>query len=252
MMLKTISAAALLAMSFVSTGCGPAASAGPAGGGGQIASVPNGQVPSFGGGGGDQSLPPLIQPPVSLDAGTGGSGPVLGADDSNLASGPAAPVTSGAMPAGGRSAFEVEVDNCMLALLNAERKKVGAQPLKFDPRLHRAAFSHALDMFTQGYIDHQNKQGLWGHDRAARAGFPVQGGLQNCNENVADVFARNSPAELAKICMWEYSQSDGHWKNLLDPKWNVCGLATIYRPATAKRDQYGETKNPNCQLFGKL
>jgi hypothetical protein len=52
--------------------------------------------------------------------------------------------------------------------------------------------------------------------------------------------------------MEEYRQSEGHWSNLLDPGWNVVGLATIYRLEGAPRDGFGQPRIPNCQVFARL
>lgn len=156
------------------------------------------------------------------------------------------------LPRGGRSDFEAEVDRHMLALLNQVRRQNGAGPLQFDPRLQKAAWFHAYDMFKRGYIDHQTRgSGEWPWRRAQIAGFPGAS-TDTVNENVADLFQRNDPAELARTAIEMYRQSDGHWKNLLDPKWNVVGLATVFRPDKAQRDEYGEPMSPNCQLFGRL
>ncbi len=238
-------------------GCGAIPSSG-----GGVGGLPGGLAQTSGAGGGSiPSLAGLPTPPVALPTFGGGqtASLPLGAGDSTTATsgasgtGPAAPGSIGAgVSVAGRSQFEVEVDRWMLAMINQERQSLNRQPVKIDPRLHEAAWKHTLDMFSGGYIDHQNKSGEWGHDRARREGFPVLGGLENVNENVADIFRRDDARQLALTAMNQYRQSDGHWQNLLDPKWNVVGLATICRPDQAKRDSYGEPMSPNTQLFGKL
>jgi uncharacterized protein YkwD len=253
----------------------------------------NGNTGSIGGGGGGgsgggglvrQTLPPRAIPPASSlpqlpelpvpvpstgpAAPTSGGGSVFstggeaGGGDVALTGGdatggPASPgssnLPSGASTAGERTDFERQVDEAMLELINAERARSGAQPLRFDARLVDAAWKHTADMFNRHYIGHDDPDGLWPWDRARNAGFPVSGNpSDSVNENVADLFPRNDPRELARTALDMYRQSDGHWRNLLNPAWNVVGLGTMYRPDQASTDSNGVQVTPNTQLFGRM
>ena len=194
-------------------------------------------------------------PGFSAGGAAGGGEVALTGGDS--ASGPAAPgssaLPSGAATVGERSEFERQVDLAMLDLINAERAKAGAQALRFDARLVDAAWKHTADMAARHYIGHDDPDGLWPWDRASRAGFPVSGNpSDSVNENVADLFPRDDPRELARTALEMYRQSEGHWSNLLNPAWNVVGLGTMYRPGQAGTDSYGVQVTPNTQLFGRL
>ena len=51
----------------------------------------------------------------------------------------------------------------MLELVNKERAKVGAAPLKLDERLNASAQEKANDMQNRGYYDHKSPDGIEGY-----------------------------------------------------------------------------------------
>ncbi len=201
--------------------------------------------------------PPTVAGPANPTGGSTGTG---GGSQTGTSGSSAPPPDS---VKGSRTEFEVAVDNEMMRLINEARAKAGAGPVTLDPSLHKAAYQHALDMYKRRYCGHQTKgtegrpaedfgyqtfpeeasgYGVWAHHRARKCGFPAQR-MTDVNENAAEVFDRPDSKALAAVCIWEYSQSEGHWANLLNKRWNCVGLATIYR-------QNDKDNIKNCQVFG--
>ncbi|MEP4191007.1 MAG: CAP domain-containing protein, partial [Sneathiella sp.] len=69
------------------------------------------------------------------------------------------------------SALEQE----MLALVNAERAKVGVDPLTFDDNLNSAAEDHSSWMLENDIFDHTGVDGTEPEDRAVDAGYVLEG-----------------------------------------------------------------------------
>ncbi|MEP4195221.1 MAG: CAP domain-containing protein [Aliishimia sp.] len=86
------------------------------------------------------------------------------------------------------SALEQE----MLELVNAERAKVGVEPLTFDDNLNTAAEDHSSWMLQNDVFDHQGADRSAPKDRAVDAGYVLEG-VSAVGENIAWRSIRGEP-----------------------------------------------------------
>jgi uncharacterized protein YkwD len=108
-----------------------------------------------------------------------------------------------------------------LCLLNAERSKHGAQPLRLDARLHLAAVRHSRDMVAQRYFAHESRSGARFSSRIARTGWMSGRGRWSVGENLAwGSGTRATPTSI--VAAWMHSA--GHRQNMLNPRFHVIGI----------------------------
>ena len=267
--------ALFLGLTLLQTGCFQGA-------GGDFGGVPGSPTSSLNGSG--PGATGLNQ--AGLNAGAPGQTGInpagLGANGTGpQAAGQANPGSQGVPTADGRTDFESRLSLFALEYINLERGKVGSGPLQFDDRLNRAALAHSLDMFRRNYMGHitagsegRNVEefgyrtfpsegagnGVWGHHRAAKEGYPAVD-ITDVNENTGEVLNPDPWAEAgnngrtpeqrwAYQAVYGYEFSEGHWSNMLNPKWQIVGLATIVRLDQAPPDPSGgEPKMKDTQLF---
>lgn len=96
----------------------------------------------------------------------------------------------------------------VLDLMNAERAKVGLQPLAFDLDCERAAKAHAEDMVGRQYFAHVSPEG-WTPDQR----LTMLGALPTTQ--VAENINAFSPTPADVVASWMASQ--GHRENILSP-----------------------------------
>lgn len=102
----------------------------------------------------------------------------------------------------------------LLQLVNKERAKVGAPPMKINDKLMKAAQSHSEYQAKTRKMGHQGAGGSRGQDRAKQFGYQGRGWA----ENVA--FNQKTPKEVMNVWM----NSPGHKRNILDRKLNEVGF----------------------------
>lgn len=102
----------------------------------------------------------------------------------------------------------------ILASVNAERKRVGAPPLRSNPLLDKAAQRHAEDMLARGYFAHQSPSRTTVRERAREAGYDWRA----IGENIAE--GQLSVDEVMRTWM----NSPGHRRNILDPSFRELGV----------------------------
>jgi uncharacterized protein YkwD len=104
----------------------------------------------------------------------------------------------------------------MLELVNAERAKVGAKPLRMDATIVPVARAHSKDMFLRGYFAHMNPDGESPFDRMQNGGveFTMAG------ENLA-------LAPDVDIAHQGLMDSPGHKRNILDGEFGRIGIGII-------------------------
>ena len=104
-----------------------------------------------------------------------------------------------------------------LALASAERQRAGLAPLRYDPRLGRAALTQADYMRRRGRMSHTGPNGSSVADRARSAGYRMCHGA----ENVADGW--RSPQSVNRAWM----DSPAHRRNILNPRVTEGAVAAV-------------------------
>ena len=122
---------------------------------------------------------------------------------------PRSPATAPTPPANTSTAGQV------LALVNAERAKVGCAPLTLDARLTAAAAGHSRDMAATDLFSHDSRDGRSFADRIRAAGYPTPRA-----ENIAA--GQRTPAAV----MAAWMNSPGHRRNILDCTATDIGVAS--------------------------
>lgn len=113
----------------------------------------------------------------------------------------------------------------MLELINAERAKVGAQPLAFDLDLNEAAEKHSAWMLSTDTFSHTGAGGSSAGDRMKAAGY-VFSGSWAWAENIAWMSTR-APAGLQDEVLGLHNalmNSSGHRTNLLNDTYREIGV----------------------------
>lgn len=111
----------------------------------------------------------------------------------------------------------------MLDLINAERSKVGAAPLKADLKLMEVAKLKADDMVKNNYFSHTSPTYGSPFDILNKFGVTYQSAAEN--------IAGNSSVEAAHKALM---QSEGHRKNILNPSFNYIGIGITPSPVYGK------------------
>lgn len=107
----------------------------------------------------------------------------------------------------------------MLALVNAERTKVGARALTACPRLDGAGQLEVADNAARGVLDHLNADGATVGVRDTRSGYLVGANGYKVGENIALGYG-----DVPSV-MNGWMNSPGHRANLLDPSYTHLGMA---------------------------
>ena len=109
-----------------------------------------------------------------------------------------------------------------LCLLNAERARAGAGPLRENPLLERAAEAHSLDMARRKFFEHVNPDGVSDAARIVHTGYPPI----FIGENLAwGEEQESAPAMIVRAWM----NSPGHRENLLKPNYREIGIGLAYQ-----------------------
>lgn len=113
-------------------------------------------------------------------------------------------------------AIDEKSERRMLELVNKERAKVGAKPLRLDPTIILVARAHSRDMWERGYFSHVNPDGKDPFDRMR------EGGVQflAAGENLA-------LAPTVELAHQGLMNSSGHRRNILDPAFGRIGIGVI-------------------------
>lgn len=104
----------------------------------------------------------------------------------------------------------------MLAMLNAEREKVGLPALEMDGRLRSLARNYSADMFKRGYFSHNNPEGQSPFDRMEEAGVAYI----HAGENLA-------LAPSTDLAMQGLMNSPGHRANMLSKDFGHVGTGVM-------------------------
>ncbi len=111
---------------------------------------------------------------------------------------------------------DLESEQRMVELVNAQRAKLGIAPLKWREDLATVGRKHSTDMFERGYFSHYSPEGKDVGDRLIDAGITYS----YAGENLA--LAPN--VERAHTGLMN---SQGHKRNILDPAFKEIGIGVI-------------------------
>jgi uncharacterized protein YkwD len=106
----------------------------------------------------------------------------------------------------------------VLALINANRRRFGCGELTLDRRLIAAAAAHAADMARRGYFAHESPNGENPGDRVTGAGYD----WSHYGENIAR--GADSPYEV--VDGWMHSPE--HRRNILDCEFGQMGVGLAF------------------------
>lgn len=120
------------------------------------------------------------------------------------------------LPSGLELAPDPEAESRMLALVNAERTKVGLPELALDPRLVPVARQHSEEMFRLRYFGHQSPVTGSPFDRLEAAGIEYS----RAGENLAY-------AQSVAVAHQGLMASQGHRENILRPEFTRIGIGVI-------------------------
>jgi uncharacterized protein YkwD len=120
----------------------------------------------------------------------------------------------------------------LLCAVNFERASRGLPVLRSNPRLRRAASSHARNMVARGYFDHSSLGGYDFVDRIASVGYGNGGILWWAGENIAwGIGVRSTPAYT--VMRWMHRH--GHRRNMLDGRFRDVGIGVVFGTPRAGR-----------------
>jgi uncharacterized protein YkwD len=124
--------------------------------------------------------------------------------------------------------FDFHGEKEILKLINAERIKMGLEPLKWSFSLSKAARYHANDMATQRYFDHNT------YDRIDGKLVKIGGTFARIRKfyNLRFVNSENIAAgsKLAKDTYYQWYISKGHYANMFNKSSKYVGLGVAYNP----------------------
>jgi uncharacterized protein YkwD len=125
-----------------------------------------------------------------------------------------------------RASTADRVDDAVLCLINAERRKHGLRPLKGNARLRRAADRHSGDMVSRHYFAHQSPSGGDVVSRARAARYITPRKAWQVAENIAWGSGRlGTPSAIVEAWM----NSAGHRANILDGGLREAGVGVSAR-----------------------
>jgi uncharacterized protein YkwD len=138
--------------------------------------------------------------------------------------------TSVAKPSNTEVALPPATPEELLVEVNRKRAEVGAAPLIIDPRLNQSAQIKANDMLTNGYYSHDNPT-------TKKHGYEyiqefTNTGCHNSSENITGAY----DSENAKAIIDWWSESEDHYKAIVDPRYKTTGFGVI--TVDNKRPEY--------------
>lgn len=110
----------------------------------------------------------------------------------------------------------------MLELVNKERAKVGAAPLKLDERLNASAQEKANDMQNRDYYEHESPDGIEGYSLVFKH---MPNKCRYASENLAKVSTADGRVGNSRFTIDNWMRSTkGHREAILDAKYSLVGF----------------------------
>lgn len=113
-----------------------------------------------------------------------------------------------------RQVSDYNLEQQVLVLTNAERRKYGLRPLKWNEELAKLARAHSRDMVERNFFSHENPDGKSPFDRMREAGLTYYISAENIAAGQA------SPEKAVE----EWMNSEGHRMNILKPDLEELGV----------------------------
>ena len=120
-----------------------------------------------------------------------------------------------------------ELENAVLAQINALRRSHGVAPLRLNVRLRAAADSHSGAMVQRGFFSHTSADGTPFSARIARYYPRGRSGYRAMGENLL----WSSPDVDAARALRMWLNSPPHRANLLRASWREIGLSAVHASA---------------------
>lgn len=120
----------------------------------------------------------------------------------------------------------LEGEQKLLSLINAERTKLGMAPLIWDEKLARAARYHAYDLSSQDYFDHNSYDRVDGKLVKVGGTFTRIGRFYNESSVNSENIAAGSKTAEGTYDQW-YTSS-GHYDNMFNKKSQKVGIGVSY------------------------
>src|SRR3954468_7235830 len=125
-----------------------------------------------------------------------------------------------------------EVRRAVLCLLHRQRALHGLAPLRGNPRLRRAGWSHARDMVVHHYFAHSSRNGAPFDARIRATGYMSNVTRWRVGENLAwGAGARATPRRI--VAAWMHSPP--HRANILDGRFTEIGIAVVSGAPVSRR-----------------
>ena len=118
-----------------------------------------------------------------------------------------------------RAAIAEELAHFGISLINRERQKTGLSPLSHSPKLTQAAQNFSNVLAQSGTFNHYAD----GSDLIGRAGS-VNYRYQTLAENIGWIGSQDQRTAQIEGLTARWMQSDGHRKNILNPKVTEVGV----------------------------
>ena len=120
----------------------------------------------------------------------------------------------------------------MLALINAERARAGAGPLRVDTTLNAIAQARSQDMIARHYFSHHIPGGGMVFDILDRDHVPYEMAGENIAlNNYIDFYPM---AQTVRQTNTDFMNSPDHRANLLEPKYTELGLGMAFEKSSGK------------------
>lgn len=126
------------------------------------------------------------------------------------------------------SEYLSQLENDILAMVNAERAKVGARALAMESMRRDVARAHSKDMAVRNFFDHTNPDGKSPFDRMRAAGISYTTAGENIAYNTYPV------DRAAKAAFDGWMNSDGHRKNIQNANYGRTGIGVYRNPSNGR------------------
>jgi hypothetical protein len=131
-----------------------------------------------------------------------------------------------------------ELEQHLVASINAERVAMGLPELKIEAHLNASAQAHSEWMGETGTFSHTGEDGSSATDRISEAGFPLAGSWQTAENLAFTSISGDLDAGEADQMHAGLMESAGHRTNILDPNAAYVGIGLAVGNITVDGDNH--------------